>query len=106
VNKSIFFSISSALVQSVTYFLRAIRPLTIWSISLCSSGSPPGIETIGAPHSSAALIQNFIRIINLAATGAGEVAAEQRLEHEHERVVFVAFHLLLDDVKGDIELLA
>src|SRR6202453_2921395 len=37
------------------YFLRAIRPLTISTICGCSSGSPPGIDTIGAPHSSTAL---------------------------------------------------
>src|SRR5579872_7208481 len=37
------------------YFLRATRPSTILSISGCSNGSPPGIETMGAPHSSTAL---------------------------------------------------
>src|SRR6267378_3958986 len=37
------------------YFFRATRPSTIFSISGCISGSPPGIETIGVPHSSTAL---------------------------------------------------
>src|SRR5215467_8725307 len=37
------------------YFLRATRPWTILSICECISGSPPGIETIGVPHSSTAL---------------------------------------------------
>jgi hypothetical protein len=36
------------------YFLRATRPLTISTICGCSSGSPPGSDTIGAPHSSTA----------------------------------------------------
>src|SRR6267378_8630171 len=37
------------------YFFRATSPSTILSISECISGSPPGIETIGVPHSSTAL---------------------------------------------------
>src|SRR5213076_2765556 len=37
------------------YFFRATSPSTILSISGCISGSPPGIETIGVPHSSADL---------------------------------------------------
>src|SRR5580704_4935303 len=37
------------------YFLRATRPSTILSICGCINGSPPGIETIGVPHSSTAL---------------------------------------------------
>ena len=44
----------SALVQSETNFLRATMPLTISPISRWMSGSPPGIATIGAPHSSTA----------------------------------------------------
>src|SRR5258708_30586294 len=37
------------------YFFRATRPSTILSICGCISGSPPGMETIGVPHSSTAL---------------------------------------------------
>src|SRR5216683_4291737 len=37
------------------YFFRATRPSTIFSICACISGSPPGMETIGVPHSSTAL---------------------------------------------------
>ena len=33
-----------------------------------------------------ALIQDFVGIIDLAAAGAGEIAAEQRLQHEHQRI--------------------
>ena len=36
------------------------------------------------------LIEDRIWIIDLAATHAGEVAAEQRLEHEHERIALSA----------------
>ena len=53
-NRCSFFSSSSALVHSETNFLRATMPLTISPISLWISGSPPGIATIGAPHSSTA----------------------------------------------------
>jgi hypothetical protein len=34
------------------------------------------------------LIQDMIRILNLAAPRAGEVATKQGLEHEHERIPF------------------
>src|SRR5580704_14582528 len=37
------------------YFFRATSPSTILSICECINGSPPGIETIGVPHSSTAL---------------------------------------------------
>ncbi len=51
---SIFLVSSSALVQRITNFLRARKPSTIFGMSRCSSGSPPAIETTGAPHSSIA----------------------------------------------------
>ena len=34
------------------------RPSTIWTMSGCISGSPPGMLTMGAPHSSMALKQS------------------------------------------------
>src|SRR5882757_839760 len=91
-NRSSFFSKSSALVQSETNFLRATRPRTISPISLWIRGSPPGIATIGAPHSS-------------AAADTGEVAAEQRLQHQHERIAFPAKQLLLDEITADTQFL-
>src|SRR5664279_1418169 len=36
------------------YFLRATSPSTISAICGCISGSPPGMDTMGAPHSSTA----------------------------------------------------
>jgi len=39
----------------INILLAATRPSTIFSIWECISGSPPGIDTIGAPHSSTAL---------------------------------------------------
>src|SRR4029079_19357647 len=40
-------------------------------------------------------------MVDLAATGAREVALEQRLEHQHERIALVALELLLEDVACD-----
>ena len=53
-NRCSFFSSSSALVHSETNFFLATMPLTISPISRWISGSPPGIATMGAPHSSTA----------------------------------------------------
>src|SRR6266702_3636351 len=45
---------SSAFVHRNTYFLRLTSSLTRTSLCGCMSGSPPAIDTIGAPHSSMA----------------------------------------------------
>ena len=46
-------------------------------------------------------LQDVGGILDLAASGAGEVAAEQGLEHEHERVLLAACELLPQDVGRD-----
>ena len=33
-----------------------------------------------------ALIEDRVGVVDLAAAGAGEIATEQRLEHQHERI--------------------
>ena len=53
-NFSIFFGRSRALVHRKTNFLRLISSLTSTSICGCMSGSPPAMDTMGAPHSSMA----------------------------------------------------
>ena len=50
---------------------------------------------------SQVLLQDVRRILNLAAAGAGEIAAKQRLEHQHERILLAALELLADDVRRD-----
>jgi hypothetical protein len=45
-----------------------------------------------------ALIQNLIGVIDLAAARAREIAAKERLEHQHERIAFVSPEVLSDDV--------
>ena len=44
------------------------------------------------------LFEDVGRILHLAAAGAGQVAAEERLEHEHQRIALVAVEPLLEDV--------
>jgi hypothetical protein len=41
-----------------------------------------------------ALVEDVIRVLDLAAAGAGEVATEEGLEHEDERVTLAALQLL------------
>ena len=52
--RSIFFSINSALVHRKTYLRRLISSPAIRWMSGWINGSPPAIETIGAPLSSIA----------------------------------------------------
>ena len=99
VNLSSFFGSSSALVHRKTNFLRLISSATITSICGCISGSPPAMDTIGAPHSSIAPIacstgirclSIVVRLLDLAAAGALQVAGEQRLELDEQRELLVA----------------
>src|SRR5664280_1667022 len=43
------------------------------------------------------LVQDRVRIIDLAAADAGEIAAEQRLQHQNERIAFATHDPLLED---------
>src|SRR5690606_7008245 len=51
------------------------------------------------------LVEDVVGVIDLAAAGAGEIAAEQRLEHEHQREPLVALDALLDEIGADTDLL-
>ena len=81
------------------------------SISGWSSGSPPAIETIGAPHSSiaaslsrpASAAEDLGGVLDLAAAGAGEVAREQRLQLDDQRELVATGPLLLQQVLPDRE---
>jgi hypothetical protein len=52
-----------------------------------------------------ALIKDRIGVVDLAATHAGEIAAEQRLEHEHQRIALDALEPLLGEIRADADLL-
>ncbi len=43
--------------------------------------------------------QNMCRILNLSATRTCQVAAEQRLQHQHQRISLPSFELLLQDIR-------
>ena len=47
-------------------------------------------------------VEDRIRIVDLAAARAGEIAAEQRLQHQHERIALAAEELLLQEVGADL----
>ena len=47
------------------------------------------------------LLEDLGRVLDLAAAGAGEVASEEGLEHQDERVALPATQLLLEDVARD-----
>src|SRR5262249_29541028 len=46
-------------------------------------------------------IEDWIGIVDLAATDARKVAAKQRLQHQHERIAFAPQEFLLEDVGAD-----
>src|ERR1700722_16434136 len=48
-----------------------------------------------------AFVKNSVRIVDLAAAGASEVAPEQRLEHQHERIALAASEMLANDIGAD-----
>src|SRR6202789_4420221 len=48
------------------------------------------------------LLKDFLRVIDLAAAGAGEIALEQRFQHEHEWIALVAAQLAPRDIAGDL----
>src|SRR5476649_2409649 len=52
-----------------------------------------------------ALVEDGIRIVDLAAADASQIAAKQRLEHQHQRIALAAQHLLLDKVGADLHFL-
>src|ERR1700730_1720328 len=52
-----------------------------------------------------ATVEDRIGIVDFAATDASKIAAEERLEHQHQRIAFAPKQLLLEDVGADAQLL-
>jgi len=50
---------------------------------------------------SEALAENVVGILDFAASGAGEVAAKEGLEHKDEGIAFVPAELLPENIRGD-----
>ena len=59
------------------------------------------VDGLHALSDAQALVQDLVRIVDLATAGAGQVAAEQGLEHQHQGVAFRPSQLLLHDVGAD-----
>lgn len=59
------------------------------------------VDRIHALLIGQALVQDLIRIIDLAAAGTGQVTTEQRLQHQHQRI-FAAGEVLLHDIGADL----
>ena len=51
------------------------------------------------------LVQDRIRIVDLAAARASQIAPEQRLQHQHQRIALAAGQSLANDVATDKQLL-
>ena len=107
VNFSIFLRSSMALVQRKTYFFFATNCRTISSICGCISGSPPAMETIGAPGlqhrpdrlgDRHALLEHPGRVLDLPAALALEVAGEERLQLDDQRELLALAELLFEEI--------
>ncbi len=59
------------------------------------------VDRLHAVGDRQALIQDLVGIVDLAAARASEVAAEQRLEHQHQGIAFAAAQMLADDIGPD-----
>ncbi len=57
-----------------------------------------GLQRVG---NGQALVQDLGRVVDLAAAGARQVAAEERLQHQHQRVALTTAEMLLDDIGAD-----
>ncbi len=97
-------------MQRITNFLRFTSSDAITWISGWISGSPPAIDTIGAPalldrrdglRHRHALLQRGLRVLDLAAARALEVALEERLELDEQRELLRAGQALLHQVRAD-----
>src|ERR1019366_4592844 len=60
------------------------------------------LQRIGDAH---AALQYVLLIVDLAAAGAGQIALEQWLEHQHQRIALAAADLLLQQILTDSVLL-
>src|ERR1700690_3323080 len=63
------------------------------------------IDRVEALLDRQTLVEDRVRIIDLAAGDAGEIAAEQRLQHQNERITFAAHDPLLEEIGRDANFL-
>src|SRR5262249_42739079 len=63
------------------------------------------LDRLNALRHAEPLVQDRIGVIDLAAAGTGKVAAEQRLQHQDERVTLYPAQMLSDDVGANTNFL-
>ena len=61
------------------------------------------LRRVQAVLDAQAPVEDFLRIGDLAASGTGQIALEQRFEHQYQRVAPVAGDLLFDDVAAHFQ---
>src|SRR5271165_3853913 len=64
------------------------RAALVDGLQTLASGQPP--------------IENRLGVVDLAASGAGEVATEQRLQHQNQWIAIPARQLLFQKIKADL----
>jgi hypothetical protein len=47
------------------------------------------------------LVENLVRVVDLAASSAREIATEERLQHQHERIALGATEMLFRNIGAD-----
>ena len=65
-------------------------------------GSAAFVDRVEALLNRQSLVEDRIGVVDLAASRAGEVAAKQRLQHQHQRIPVAAGNPLPDEVGGDL----
>src|ERR1700693_339292 len=63
------------------------------------------VDRVEAVLDRQTLVEDRVRIIDLAAADASEIAAEQRLQHQNERIAFAAHDPLLEEIGRDANFL-
>ena len=107
---SIFLASSSALVQRMTNFLRCeetlddLRHLAVQQRLAAgdrNGGRAAFVDRLHALLDGQPLVEDLVGIVDLAAARAGQIAAEQRLQHQNQRVALPAGELLPEDIGAD-----
>jgi hypothetical protein len=72
----------------------------------CDHGRAAFVHRIEAFRNRKPFVEDGVGIVDLAAAGARQVAAEQRFEHEHERVALAPGETLPQHVSADFHFLS
>jgi hypothetical protein len=68
-------------------------------------GRPALVDGFKALGNTQALIEARIGLVDLAACGAGQIAAEQRLEHQNQRIAPHTAQMAAENVRADPDFL-